>query len=174
MSREAFTHLLHLIGDDPVFISTSGRPQHPVHYQLAAFLCYVGAEDALKAASVICVCEGTVYGYRERVCRALRNIQDAHLAWPGPARREYLNSAMSEWGFPGCIGIGDGTLIRLVNKPLRNGWAYWCRKKFYAVQSSHLSHFVAQTEFYLVRDAGNLRPQGYLHCLRVGLAWICG
>jgi hypothetical protein len=133
MSRDGFVHLLHLIEDDPVFISSSNKPQRPVEYQLAAFLCRMGAEDALKAAAVICIAEGTVYGYCERVCKAIRNIRDNHLAWPGIERRRFLKTEMAEQSFPGCIGIGDGTLIRLINKPWRNGAAYWCRKKFYAI-----------------------------------------
>jgi hypothetical protein len=76
MSRDTFHQLLHLIEDDPIFISPSQRPQRPVAYQLAAFLCHVGAEDALKTASVICIAEGTVYCYSKRVCRAIRNIKD--------------------------------------------------------------------------------------------------
>jgi hypothetical protein len=133
MSRDTFRHLLHLIEDDPIFVSTSRKPQRPVAYQLAAFLYHAGAEDPLKAASIVCIAEGTIYGYSKRVCRAICNIRDHHLAWPGPLRRQFLNEKISDWGFPGCIGIGDGTLIRLVSKPHINGAAYWCRKKFYAV-----------------------------------------
>ena len=53
MDRAAFWHLNGLIEDDPIFISTGHRPQRPVHYQLAAFLCRVGAESAVKSASII-------------------------------------------------------------------------------------------------------------------------
>lgn len=48
---------------------------------------------------------------------------------------------MGASGFPGCIGFGDGTYIRLVDKPWIDGWSYWCRKKFYAV---HLFLFLAR------------------------------
>ncbi|KDQ12197.1 hypothetical protein BOTBODRAFT_80261, partial [Botryobasidium botryosum FD-172 SS1] len=36
-------------------------------------------------------------------------------------------------GFPGCIGIVDGSLIWLADMPRVNGMAYFCRKKFYAL-----------------------------------------
>lgn len=134
MSRESFFYLLSLIEDDPIFVSSATKRQRSPKHQLAAFLCRAGAEDGLKAASVTCIAEGTLYGYCYRVSKALRNIRDAHLAWPGPERREYLKEEMTAWGFPGCIGIGDGTLIRLTSKPRANGWVYWCRKKFYAVR----------------------------------------
>lgn len=48
MSRESFWHLHELIQDDPVFLGGPRSPQRPVAQQLAAFLCYVGAEPGLK------------------------------------------------------------------------------------------------------------------------------
>ena len=133
MTRDAFWHLRDCICDDPIFISTCNRPQRPVKYQLATFLCRMGAESALKTACVMSIAEGTVYLYSGRVCRAFRNIRDQHLAWPGIQRRGFLSHEMSEWGFPGCVSIGDGSYIHLVNRPIRNGYAFWCRKKCYAV-----------------------------------------
>ena len=40
---------------------------------------------------------------------------------------------MEKSGFPGCLGAADGTYIQLADKPLQNPYAFWCRKKFYAV-----------------------------------------
>ncbi|KAF8839683.1 hypothetical protein BDN67DRAFT_905103, partial [Paxillus ammoniavirescens] len=79
------------------------------------------------------VVEGTVYLYCACVSRALRSIQDSHLAWPGEIRRDFLSSEMLELGFPGCIRIADGSYIPLLYKPTENGYAYWCREKYYAV-----------------------------------------
>ncbi|KAH7921581.1 hypothetical protein BV22DRAFT_1019071 [Leucogyrophana mollusca] len=132
MTREAFWHVHGLICDNLIFLSTSNRPQRPVRYQLATFLCRLGAESGIKTAGVMSIAEGTVYLYCTRVCQALREIRNQHLAWPGERRRDFLSAEMSEWGFPGCIGIADGSYIRLMNKPQVNGYAYWCRKKFYA------------------------------------------
>jgi len=98
-------------------------------------MCRAGAESGVKSSTVVTIAEGSVYGYAKRVCRAFRNIRDNHLAWPGTVRREFLKEEMGDEGFPGCIGIGDGTYVRLVSKPWVNGWSYWCRKKFYAVTS---------------------------------------
>jgi hypothetical protein len=135
MSRETFWHLHDLIKNDPIFQSKGKRPQRPVKYQLAAFLCRMGAETAIKTAGIIAIAEGTVYLYCDRVTRAFRHIRDHFLAWPGEERRVFLSEAMSEWGFPGCIGIGDGSYIHLTIRPRGNGYAYWCRKKYYAVSS---------------------------------------
>lgn len=93
----------------------------------------MGAETAIKTAGVMSIAEGTVYVYTKRVCRAIRHLRDQHLAWPGQERREFLSNEMAQQGFPGCIGIADGSYIRLLFKPKVNRYAYWCRKKYYAV-----------------------------------------
>ncbi|THU93415.1 hypothetical protein K435DRAFT_903694 [Dendrothele bispora CBS 962.96] len=135
MSREAFWTVHDLLEDDPIFhTGTATHPQRPVRYQLATFLCRAGAETSIKVASVMSIAEGTVYLYTERVCKALRNIRSDFLAWPGPLRREYISAEFEKGGFPGCLGSGDGSLIRLRDKPIVNGFSYWCRKKFYSVR----------------------------------------
>ncbi|EPQ55387.1 hypothetical protein GLOTRDRAFT_93845 [Gloeophyllum trabeum ATCC 11539] len=137
MDRASFWHVHDLIKDNPVFFSGNGRRQRPVQYQLATFLCRIGGESNEKAGDVTAIAEGTTYLYCERVCRALRTLKAQHLAWPGPERRQFLKECMAEYGFPGCIGIGDGTFFGLTEKPWVNGFAYWCRKKFYAVICDH-------------------------------------
>ncbi|KAI0055217.1 hypothetical protein BV25DRAFT_1815942 [Artomyces pyxidatus] len=132
MSRESFWKLHDMIKGDPIFQSRGRRPQRPVKYQLATFLCRMGAESAIKTAGVMAIAEGTAYLYSWRVCKAFRNIRAQHLAWPGPERRAFLSQEMQVgWGFPGCISIGDGSYIFLENRPSRNGYAFWCRKKRY-------------------------------------------
>lgn len=134
-------HLLSLIKHDPVFISGGRRPQRPPKYQLATFLAHVGDETGVKTATVMSIAKGSVFNYTYWVVQALRNIRDNHLAWPGNARQQFLSDEMKEFGFPGCIGIGDGSYICLAGKPINttNPYAYWCRKKFYAVYFSQIS-----------------------------------
>jgi len=113
MSHNAFWHAQNLTQHDPVFKSTGFRPQHPVKYQLVAFLLKFGANRSLQTAGVLAMAEGIVYLHVKRVCCALCNIHMQHIFWPGPARKQFLKQAMGEIGFPGCIGIVDGTLIWL-------------------------------------------------------------
>ena len=133
MDRRAFWHLHSLIQDDPIFVSTGKKPQRPSWLQLAVFLCRMGGKTAITTASFASISEGAVFLYTDRVCRALRNIRNNHVYWPDNAERERFSDAMSEWGFPGCLGSGDGTYVRLEKRPSQNGYAYWCRKKMYAV-----------------------------------------
>ncbi|KAJ3846102.1 hypothetical protein EV368DRAFT_77135 [Lentinula lateritia] len=133
MGRDAFWHLHDLIAADAAFQSTTNCPQRPVYYQLAIFLCRVGAEMAVKTASVMAVTEGSVYNYVQHVIGAICRLWSDYLAWPGEAQRHFISEKFAEQGFPGCLGTADGCLFRLTNQPLVNPYAYWCRKKFYAV-----------------------------------------
>ncbi|KAI5116368.1 hypothetical protein M0805_008186 [Coniferiporia weirii] len=55
---------------------------------------------------------------------------------------------MTEYGFLGCIGIVDGTLIPLANKPHVNGELYWCCKKFYMLTIQAIcDHNLCFTQF---------------------------
>lgn len=134
MSRENFWHLHDLIQDDPIFQSTSHRPQRPVRIQLATFLCRMGAETGIKTAAIMAIAEGTSYLYVCRVTQAFRNIRDNHLFWPDEELRDLISQEIDgEWEFEGCISIGDGSYIFLIERPSTNGYAFWCRKKRYAV-----------------------------------------
>lgn len=138
MNRANFAHIVNLIQGDPVFISTGNKKQRPVSEQLAAFLMRCGGKIVIHASTDTAIAEGTVYLYCKRVCQAILNIRDQHLSWPNQGRRESIKRVMEELGFPGCIGILDATLIPLMDRPKENGWAYFCRKKFYAVSTTFL------------------------------------
>jgi hypothetical protein len=136
MDRSSFWCLHALIEDDPIFVRNGehpGRRQRPPHIQLATFLCRVGAEGAVKTAAIMSIAEGTVSLYTLRVTRAFRNIRDEYLHWPHIHERDAMAPAMDSFGFPGCLGAGDGSLLRLRDKPLVNPYVYYSRKKFYAV-----------------------------------------
>jgi hypothetical protein len=138
MERESFYHVADLIWDGPVFQRAGRRPQRPVEHQLAVYLIQMGRTDALKSSDVGAVAEGTLYTYCDRISKALRRLKHDYLAWPGCQRRCIIKLAFGAKGFPGCIGVLDGSLIWLSNKPQVLGESYWCQKKMYAV--SNLQH----------------------------------
>ena len=80
MDRMTFWHLHSFIKDDPIFQSRGTKPQRPSEYQLAAFLCRVGAEDCLKDATITAISEGSVHNYGKRVVEAFLKICLEHLA----------------------------------------------------------------------------------------------
>src|SRR5882672_10042553 len=72
-----------------------------------AYIVRFGSNTSIQTAAMLSLAEGTVY-------LSLCNIKTEHLFWPGPVCKEFLKNEMAEFGFPGCIGIVDGTLIWLV------------------------------------------------------------
>lgn len=134
MTRENFEHVLGLISTNPVFVSTGKKPQRPVYEQLAVFLMRCSGKLTLHTSTDASIAEGTAHLYCKRICTALLDLRDDKLSWPNQQQRTVLKAAMEEYGFPGCIGILDATLIPLMDKPKKFGWSYFCRKKFYAVR----------------------------------------
>lgn len=148
MTRDNFTKVLGLISFHPVFFSTGVRQQRPVYEQLAVFLMRCSGKMALHTSTDAAIAEGTIYLYCKRVCTALLDLRNDKLSWPNQQQREVLKAEMEQYGFPGCIGILDATLIPLMDKPKNHGWSYFCRKKFYAVRC-HSLWSRALTNIYL-------------------------
>jgi hypothetical protein len=162
MDQTSFQHILDLIKDDPVFCNQNRRPQRPVQHQLAVYLIRMGRTQALKTSNVAGVAEGTLYKYCNRVSKAIRCLKRGHLAWPGHQRRRIIKRTFAAKGFPGCIGMCDGSLIRLGTKPKESGKSYWCRKKMYAVSSfSHTFHIFMLT--YGIVDYSAHSRWGWYH-----------
>lgn len=140
MSRTTFDRLVSLLEEDSIFVSRGPRPQRAVRYQLAAFLLRYGREgsDAIGVANKLGIGEGTVFIYCQRVTRALRKIGLTVISWGNlDHRHETAEFIENHSGFRNCIGIVDGSLIRLSEVPAEHGQSYWCRKKYPAVRVSH-------------------------------------
>ncbi|EIM92557.1 uncharacterized protein STEHIDRAFT_107036 [Stereum hirsutum FP-91666 SS1] len=136
MSRDTFEAIVRLLEADPIFQSKGRKPQRPVRMQLACFLMRYGTRgsDARGAAHRMGIGFGTVFLYCRRVAKALRRLGLDYAQWGGEDRRERTATnieAMS--GFPNCIGVVDGTLIRLTGAPQNTGGIFYCRKKFPAI-----------------------------------------
>lgn len=120
-----------------IFTSTNRKPQRAVRYQLATFLLQYGARgsDALLAAKRMGIGSGTVWLYCRRVTRALRELGATVITWGDDRRRkktaEYICRVS---GLCDCIGIIDGSQIRLTNIPSEWGTVYFCQKKNPAVR----------------------------------------
>lgn len=67
----------------------------------------------------------------------LQSLGPKCMCWPKGDVREEVKAAYADVGFPGCLGAIDGSLIRLAYIPEENPIIYYCRKKFYGVQSTH-------------------------------------
>ncbi|KAG1725681.1 hypothetical protein EDD22DRAFT_853646 [Suillus occidentalis] len=139
VSRTTFDHLVRILEENPIFKSMGRKPQRPVRYQLACFLLRYGTRggDSLQAAHKLGIGFGTVFLYCKRVVRALREIGMQVVTWGDETRQnEMTRRVLDQSGIPDCIGMLDGSLIRLTEMPDRNGLTFICRKKFPALSST--------------------------------------
>ncbi|KAI0658943.1 hypothetical protein C8Q70DRAFT_934053 [Cubamyces menziesii] len=146
MSRDTFDRLVALLESNPLFTSTGKKPQRPVRYQLACFLMRysVRGGDSLHAAKQLGIGLGTVFLYCRRVARALREIGLEILTWGNDERHKEVSEYIFEhFGFRDCIGIVDGSLIRLTKSPKVMGLVYYCRKKYPAAVVDHECRFIS-------------------------------
>ncbi|KAJ3534538.1 hypothetical protein NMY22_g6883 [Coprinellus aureogranulatus] len=138
MSRDTFDKFVTTLEKNTIFTSRGRKPQRAVRYQLAAFLMRYGsrASDALSVAKRVGIGVGTVWLYCRRVTRALRELGLTVITWGDEARRTETEQHVSErtgGKFSECIGMLDGSLIRLAEIPSEWGTRYFCRKKYPAV-----------------------------------------
>ena len=127
MSRSAFDWVLGQIEDYHEFTkaekkSQAGRPQAPIIHQLMVFLKCIGTEGSGSASknqrNMFGIGEGTADVYRDRVTRAILNLRRTYLNWPDKAERKKLSEKVrAKTGFPGVVGIADGTLFPLAFQP---------------------------------------------------------
>jgi hypothetical protein len=139
VGRATFDRLVQILEQNPIFESSGRKPQRPVHYQLACFLIRYGTRGAnpLQAAHKLGIGFGTVFLYCRRVVRVLREIGMQVIAWGNEDRRnETARRIMNRSGISDCVGMLDGSLIRLTEMPDRNGLTFICRKKYPAVSTS--------------------------------------
>lgn len=138
LSRTTFDRLVSVLEKNPIFTSSGTKPQRPVRFQLATFLLRYGSlgSGSLQAAHKMGIGFGTVFDYCGRVSTALMELGLKAVVWPDERRQQETSDYIERiFGYSGCIGVVDGTLIRLSAFPFIQGFAYYCRKKFPAVCS---------------------------------------
>ena len=149
MSRGTFDKIVYLLEKNSIFTSTGKKPQRPVRFQLACFLMRysVRGGDAMLAAKQMAIGLGTVFLYCRRVSRALRELGLDVLTWGDEARHAEVSGYIHKnYRFRNCVGILDGTLIRLTQAPKVMGLVYYCRKKWPAV-----SHYEASLQQHTLK-----------------------
>ncbi|RKO91932.1 hypothetical protein BDK51DRAFT_51473 [Blyttiomyces helicus] len=116
VSRAGFNALLARISGHPILQNNSRWPQTTPG-------C-VG-----KMIQLFGIGAGSVVLFTKRMVQALTECRGEWVVWPDVARRKEISGVMSEKGFPGCVGIVDGTTIPSPQKPAIDGEVYFDRKK---------------------------------------------
>ncbi|KAL3689388.1 hypothetical protein R1sor_015697 [Riccia sorocarpa] len=71
--------------------------------------------------------------YTNRVMTALESAMGHEIAWPDRQERAVNSAHFAGLGFPGCIGLVDGTLVKLSQRPRDDGETYFDRKSNYSM-----------------------------------------
>ena len=128
-----------LVKDDPALRSGYGnKPKMPPIYHLLVFLRYLGCEgtgaSSAEASVFFGVGKGTINNCINRMIRAILRLKQ--VSWPDAEERgEIAHTIKQVFGFPGCVGITDGTLLPLAFRPNQNPEDYWTRKGYFAVNA---------------------------------------
>lgn len=135
----AFYHVLSLIQNHAIFTSRAPRPQAPVEIQLAVTLYRAGrygngasVEDVARIAGIS---EGSVLKYSERCMKAIMSLESEAIRQLTEEEKEtekcWVEQQVGCPAFRDGWCTGDGTLVRLHQKPGLNGDAYFSRKMSY-------------------------------------------
>ncbi|KAL3688784.1 hypothetical protein R1sor_015093 [Riccia sorocarpa] len=66
---------------------------------------------------------------------AIEDVLSSELKWSSPRERHQISRMFAEKGFPGCVGLIDGTLIELLQRPRFDGETYYDRKANYSINA---------------------------------------
>jgi hypothetical protein len=109
------------IKDLPHFKPKRTNKQQPVALQLLVYLFRVGKSGSGGSAHACSthfgIGVGSIYACVRRVIEALLSLSKDVIYWPDEKERNDMKSRLSSTGFRHCVGIIDGTLIVLDNKP---------------------------------------------------------
>ena len=137
ITRESFFLFLDEMKTKKAFVAKrKSAHQRPVAFQLLVFLYRVREGSAGGSGNVSAffgIGKGSVNNYVNRTVSALLEIIDDVVYWPNPSERKELRKRFAANGFRHCVGIIDGTLIILDNRPEAYHECYYSRKCFYAL-----------------------------------------
>ncbi|KAL3683930.1 hypothetical protein R1sor_001952 [Riccia sorocarpa] len=71
--------------------------------------------------------------YTSRVMTGLESTMGHEIAWSDRQERAIKSAHFTELSFPGCIGLVDGTLVKLSQRPRDDGETYFDRKSNYSM-----------------------------------------
>ena len=139
MDRGSFWELVEYVRSADAFKKHRKGPRDaPVAHQLLVLLKCYGTEgnqaSSMSLGNFFGVGTGTVNSHRDNALRGLLTLEGKTYMWPDEKERETIAKRIQvEYKFPNCVGLIDGTLLPLAEKPLLFGENYHSRKNFYAL-----------------------------------------
>jgi hypothetical protein len=140
MSRNDFNAITEMLETTPTFCNATAR-MRPISTQFGVFLFYIGnagkGGNNPAARTIFAIGRGTAELYRTRCLQAIIYLGNQYLQWPDAVTRRATSARIHEKAkFPRCIGFVDGTLLPMMEKPLRGDHAdFYGRKQGYSFSS---------------------------------------
>ncbi|KAL3676189.1 hypothetical protein R1sor_026137 [Riccia sorocarpa] len=106
--------------------------------------------------------------YTNRVMMALESCMGHEIARPDRQERAAISTHFEALGFPGCIGLVDGTLVKLSQRPRDDGETYFDCKSNYSL---NVQVICDQNKRVIYFFAGMLGSCHELTCLRRSGLW---
>ena len=174
VSRSGFRYILDLIKDHAVFDSKTKR-MAPASHQLMVFLKYVGTEGTGASNSNQRATFGVGYGtaslYRKRVTKSLRALSSEYIKWPNAEERIKISKEIqSQYDFPHCVGIADGTLFPLAFEPqTEDAPDYSGRKYGYSLTTMVICDHTRRIRHYLAGFPGSAHDNRVFKATKIAL-----
>ncbi|KAL2613701.1 hypothetical protein R1flu_025393 [Riccia fluitans] len=106
--------------------------------------------------------------YTNRVMTAIECCLKNEISWPNRLERTRIASVFAAGGFPGCIGLVDGTTIRLSQRPAEDGETYFDRKGDYSINAQIISDDRKHIKYFFTGMPGSCHD---VTCLRQSSLW---
>lgn len=139
MDKASFFVLVALIESHPIFHNVSTFDQAPVEWQLAVTLDRLGHEGNGACLNRLIptwgVSTGSLCNFTNRCFVAMEAALKDHLRWPERAERRAISQEFAKKGFPGCVGLIDGTIMPISQRPHESGECYYDRKCRYSINT---------------------------------------
>ncbi|KAF9580519.1 hypothetical protein BGW38_002812, partial [Lunasporangiospora selenospora] len=137
MGKQSFVKLVTMVVDHPVFQNKSYRKQEEVAVQIAYTLDRLGhygnGMTLTRQSLVWKRSPGSCFNYFARGLEAILSLKDRVVSWPTLDERDAHSYALSQKGFPGCIGFIDGTTVPLMERPSFKGDFFYDRHGDYSL-----------------------------------------
>ncbi|KAL3701956.1 hypothetical protein R1sor_019978 [Riccia sorocarpa] len=106
--------------------------------------------------------------YTNRVMIALESCMRHEIAWPDRQGRASIAEHFAALGFPGCVGLVDGTLVKLSQRPRDDGETYFDRKSNYSFNVQVICDQHRRVLYFFAGMPGSCHD---LTCLRRSGLW---
>ncbi|KAL3694426.1 hypothetical protein R1sor_008077 [Riccia sorocarpa] len=106
--------------------------------------------------------------YTNRVMTALESAMGHEIARPDRQERAVNSAHFAGLGFPGCIGLVDGTLVKLSQRPRDDGETYFYRKSNYSMNVQVICDQNKRVIYFFAGMPGSCHD---LTCLRRSSLW---